>query len=111
MAKRPYSMECRDALEEKTRERIVRATVALHAEHGVSATSYAMIAKRAQGSQYEIANVYAWRGENDKAVEWLEHSYQQRTSDLVYIKHDPLLDSLRDDPRFKAILREMNFPH
>jgi AcrR family transcriptional regulator len=48
MTKRTYSMQRRAALEAETRERIVRATVALHAKHGALGTSYAMIAKRAQ---------------------------------------------------------------
>lgn len=56
MAKRPYSMERRTALEAKTRERIVRATVALHAEHGPSGTSHAMIAKRAQVAPQTVYN-------------------------------------------------------
>ena len=56
MAKRSYSMERRAALEAKTRERIVRATVALHAEHGPSATSYGMIAKRAQVAPQTVYN-------------------------------------------------------
>jgi len=49
-------MQRRDALEAKTRERIVRATVALHAEHGASATSYGMIAKRAQVAPQTVYN-------------------------------------------------------
>jgi AcrR family transcriptional regulator len=56
MARRTYSMERRAALEAKTRERIVRAAVALHAEHGASATSYAMIAKRAQVALQTVYN-------------------------------------------------------
>ena len=56
MVKRSYSMQRRAALEAKTRERIVRATVALHAEHGTSGTSYAMIAKRAQVAPQTVYN-------------------------------------------------------
>ena len=56
MTKRPYSMQRRAALEAETRERIVRATVALHAEHGALGTSYAMIAKRAQVAPQTVYN-------------------------------------------------------
>jgi len=56
MTKRSYSMQRRAALEADTREQIVRATVALHAEHGVLATSYAMIAKRAQVAPQTVYN-------------------------------------------------------
>ena len=56
MPRRPYSMERREALEAETRERIVRAAVRLHADHGAGATSYAMIAKRAQVSPQTVYN-------------------------------------------------------
>lgn len=56
MPKRSYSMQRRAALEADTRERIVRATVALHARHGVLGTSYAMIAKRAQVAPQTVYN-------------------------------------------------------
>lgn len=56
MTKRSYSMQRRGALEAQTHEQIVRATVALHAEHGASGTSYAMIAKRAQVAPQTVYN-------------------------------------------------------
>ncbi|CAG1008890.1 hypothetical protein BURK1_03588 [Burkholderiales bacterium] len=56
MATRGYSMERRAALETETRERIVRATVALHAEHGPLGTTYAMIAKRARVAPQTVYN-------------------------------------------------------
>lgn len=56
MSKRPYTMERRAALEAETRGRIVRATVALHKEHGALATSYAMIAKRAEVAPQTVYN-------------------------------------------------------
>lgn len=56
MARRTYSMQRRAALGDQTRERIVRATVALHARHGGLATSYAMIAKQAGVSPQTVYN-------------------------------------------------------
>jgi len=56
MPKRTYSMHRRAALEAATRERIVRATVELHARRGGLRTSYAMIAKRAQVSPQTVYN-------------------------------------------------------
>jgi TolB-like protein/Tfp pilus assembly protein PilF len=67
-----------------------------------------LIAKHTRGYSYEIAQVYAWCGEKDKAFEWLQRSYQQREGDLVYIKDDELLAPLGGDPRYKAFLRKMN---
>jgi hypothetical protein len=39
---------------------------------------------------YQIAQVYAFRGESDKSFEWLERAYKQRDPGLPSIKVDPL---------------------
>jgi tetratricopeptide (TPR) repeat protein len=57
-----------------------------------------------------IARVYAFRGERDRAFEWLDRAYDTRDQDLYYIKGDPLLRNLESDPRYKAFLRKMNLP-
>ena len=69
-----------------------------------------LIAKYAKGWAFEVADVYAWRGEKDKAFEWLERSYQQHESDFVYLKDDVILASLHSDPRYRAFLHKMNLP-
>jgi AcrR family transcriptional regulator len=56
MPKRTYSMQRRASLEAETRDRIVRATAALHAEHGALGTSYQMIARRAQVAPQTVYN-------------------------------------------------------
>jgi serine/threonine-protein kinase len=62
-----------------------------------------------QGS-YQIAQIYAWRGEPDRALEWLGHAVEQHDSGLTYLKYDPLLRGLRGDPRYQALLRKANLP-
>ena len=69
-----------------------------------------LIASDAADAAYQIAEVYAWRGEKDRAFEWLERAYRQLDGGLASIKIDPLLASLRTDPRFTALLRRLNFP-
>jgi TolB-like protein/tetratricopeptide (TPR) repeat protein len=59
---------------------------------------------------YNIATIYAWRGDKDKVFEWLDRAYQQHDSGLVDVKVDPLLHGVRGDPRYKALLRKMNLP-
>jgi tetratricopeptide (TPR) repeat protein len=58
----------------------------------------------------EIARVYAFRGETDRAFEWLNLAYEARDEDLYLLKGDPLLKNLKSDPRYKALLRKMNLP-
>ena len=59
---------------------------------------------------YQIAEVYAVRGETDKAFEWLQISYDNHDTGTLAILVDPLLHALRDDPRYKALVAKMNFP-
>lgn len=69
-----------------------------------------LIAKHDTDSAYQIAEVYAFRGESDKAFEWLERAYEQRDAGLPEIKTDPLVTSLRHDPRYTALLKKMRLP-
>jgi TolB-like protein/Tfp pilus assembly protein PilF len=59
---------------------------------------------------YQIGEVYAWRGERDKAFEWLERAFQEHDGGLIQLLTDPYLASLRADPRFKAFAGKMNLP-
>ena len=66
-----------------------------------------LIANNAGDMAYQVADVYAWRGEKDKAFEWLERAYQQRDSGLNGIAWDPLLSSLKGDSRFGVLLTKL----
>ena len=59
---------------------------------------------------YALAEIYAWRGEKDKAFEWLDRTYQQRDSNLYDFRNDATLASLHGDARFAAMLRKMRLP-
>ncbi len=69
-----------------------------------------VIAKHAQDSAYQIAQVFAWRGETDKALEWLDRAYKQQDGGLAGIKADLFLMSLHADPRFNALVRKLKLP-
>ena len=60
---------------------------------------------------YQIAEVYAFRNQSDKAFEWLDLAYVQRSGSLVGIKVDPLMKSLYKDRRFAAFLKKLNLPN
>ena len=70
----------------------------------------ALIAKHQEESAYQVAMVYAARGETDLAFAWLERAYVQRDAGLSEMKPDPLLRSLHADPRWDGFLRKMGFP-
>lgn len=59
---------------------------------------------------YQIAEIYAYRGESDKAFEWLERAYKQRDGGVGDMKSDPLLRNIEKDPRYTAFLKKMKLP-
>jgi adenylate cyclase len=57
---------------------------------------------------YLLAELYAYRGEKDKAFIWLANAYNNKDGWLVFLKGDPLLKNLHNDDRYKAFLKKMN---
>jgi tetratricopeptide (TPR) repeat protein len=70
----------------------------------------AQIAHWADLSAYCVAMTYAYRGDHDRALEWLDRAYQKKDVNLVEILGEPLFKNIASDPRFKAFLRKMNLP-
>jgi adenylate cyclase len=84
-----------------------------HAQHR-SAESDAFLAKAiaTNGDSWAsaIAMLYAWRGEVDKAMQWLERAYTQHDEQLYMIKGEPQLRNLEKDERYRDFLQKMNLP-
>ncbi len=59
---------------------------------------------------YQIAEVYAVRGEKDKAFEWLQISFDNHDTGTLTLLTDPLLRGLRDDVRYKNFLAKLGLP-
>ncbi len=66
-----------------------------------------LIKNDAETAAYQIAEAYAYRGEKDKAFEWLERARRQRDPGLQGLRKDPLLTNLHADPRWNAFLHTM----
>lgn len=66
--------------------------------------------KKGIGSPVFIANDYAKLGEKDKAFEWLEKAYDERDSQLTYLKTYSAFDNLHADPRYKDLLQRIGLP-
>ena len=56
---------------------------------------------------YQIADVHAYRGDKDRAFEWLERARRQRDSGLTGLRFDPFFENLHSDPRWDAFLRRL----
>ncbi len=69
-----------------------------------------LIANGRDNLAYQIAEVYAVRGEKDKAFEWLQIALDNHDTGLLTLLVDPLLRGLRDDPRYKNFLVKLGLP-
>jgi TolB-like protein/tetratricopeptide (TPR) repeat protein len=67
-----------------------------------------LIAKNGEVAAYQIAEVYGYRNDRDKAFEWLERARRQRDAGISGLRPDVLLKSLHDDPRWDALLRTLD---
>jgi hypothetical protein len=78
------------------RERAARVLTALRAE---AATKYV--------PSYYFALVYTGLGQRDQALRQLERAYEERSTVVAYLRVDPRLAPLRDDPRFLALVKRI----
>ena len=69
-----------------------------------------LIANGRNNLAYQIAEVYAVRGEKDKTFEWLQISFDNHDTGTLTLLTDPLLRGLRDDPRYKKFLVKLGLP-
>ncbi len=73
---------------------------------------------RAMTGERRPANVFSYHtaafhtalGERDQAFAELNKAYENRERLMAFLKVDPRLDPLRDDPRFQELLRRVGFP-
>jgi serine/threonine protein kinase/tetratricopeptide (TPR) repeat protein len=89
----------------------------LHVAQALAAAGRTEDARRMMASElqspapvdpYQAALAYAALGEREAAFEWLEKGVARRSLFmLTWIRNDPRVNSLRDDPRFAAVLRRL----
>lgn len=67
----------------------------------------ALIGKYEKEGPYNIAHVYAFRGEADKAFEWLDEAVEYGDPGLSDIVTESLFANVRSDPRWLPFLRKI----
>lgn len=67
-------------------------------------------AKKRYVPPHALASAYLGLGQNERALELLEKAFEVQDVTLVWLKVRWILDPLRGDPRFEAMVRRMNFP-
>jgi serine/threonine protein kinase/Tfp pilus assembly protein PilF len=69
------------------------------------------LVKQKYVAPYFFAGIHIGLGENDRAIESLEKSYEEHCHWLIYLHIDPSMDALRDNPRFQDLLQRVGLPH
>ena len=64
----------------------------------------------ANDSAYLIGVAYGWCEDRDQAFIWLNRAIAQHDENVQYVKYDPLLGPLRNDPRYAELLRKLKLP-
>jgi TolB-like protein/cytochrome c-type biogenesis protein CcmH/NrfG len=81
-----------------------------HADGSRKALDVILAQPNVLGGAYQIAQIYAWRGEPDQAFEWLGRAVESHDAGLTYLKYDPFLRAVRGDVRYAALLRKLKLP-
>ena len=69
-----------------------------------------LIAKDRDFLAFQVAEVYAWRGETNKAFEWLQVAWENHDTGLLSLLIDPLMRGLRHDARYKGLVAKIGLP-
>jgi hypothetical protein len=65
------------------------------------------LSRRRYVMPYHFATIYSALGDKDQAFAWLQKAYDERDDRLMLLKIDPFWDSLRSDPRFSNLMRDI----
>ncbi|MEJ0048998.1 MAG: hypothetical protein WDN04_24985 [Rhodospirillales bacterium] len=96
-----------------TGRRIFTLAIAAHAlGQKLQAADALAKLQAAQGDNAALyyAEIYGQWGDTETALHWLETAYQLHDDGLISLRTDWRADPLRNQPRFKAVERLMNFP-
>ncbi len=90
--------------------RVLANALAFHAlgrEQEASQAARYLVETQNEWLAYQIAFVFAFQGQPDKAFEWLETAYEQRDGGITHILGDLALKSLHRDPRWEPYLLKL----
>jgi serine/threonine-protein kinase len=59
-------------------------------------------------SPVAFATIHVGLDEIDRALDWAERAFAERRGWMCYLKVNPLMDPMRGQPRFDALVRRMN---
>ena len=91
-------------------EKILLSALVDRVPHRNKDLDAALARLEAEGYLMGLYQVYAFRGQADESLRFLEKAYAQKYSNLFLVKGDPLLKNLAENPQYRALLRRMKLP-
>jgi hypothetical protein len=73
-------------------------------------TALAALVVKSQGSEFQVAETYAFFGEKDSSFYWLEQARTLHDPGIIYVRRDFLLAPIVSDPRYAALLKRLGMP-
>ena len=59
-------------------------------------------------TNYKLAEYYAFLGEKENAISYLEESYERSERPIIFLKYNPYFKNLKSEPSFKTLLKKMD---
>ena len=66
-----------------------------------------VVSKQGPVSPFFFALVYAGLNDKENALKWLEKAYEEKSGSVRYLKMEPRLDNLRNEPRYIALMKKI----
>jgi TolB-like protein/Tfp pilus assembly protein PilF len=97
---------------EKSTWSVLALPLGYHAQGRTADANAALqrLVENSEGSEFQVAEAYAYFGNVDQAFTWLDRAVELRDPGIQWLRGDPLLRNLTHDPRYAALLRRLNLP-
>ena len=90
---------------------VIAGTIGHTAEALRSADELVAMSRREYVPPALLAMAYTGVGDRDRAFEWFERAYEERSNLMLYFGTLPYLDPLKSDPRYAELAARIDQPH
>jgi TolB-like protein len=82
----------------------------LHRQSEAQSMLDQLMKENGDAAAYQYAGIYAQWGDKKAALKWIEKAYEIKDPGIAFTKADIMLEPIRREPRFQAVVRKLNFP-
>lgn len=101
------SVAAAEVIPEYRRAALAYAYHALGRQSEADAALKDLVQQDARDGCFQIAEIYAARGDAEAVLDWLERDYSLHLTGIMDVRVDPPFNSLRQHPRYVALMRKL----